>query len=248
MVELVARIGKRYGDPTDVLKSLGRMSSVVSISGSRREQELFLEHCSTVVEGMLKVLNLEQSCLDAIKALSALIDAYDSYTGGHSHSVRDHCMDIGRAMGLSGGELGILECAAYMHDIGKIGVGPGIVKKPKKLTAAEKKRVKTHPGVGAEIVRRLGFLDDAVPLILHHHERYDGSGYPRGLGKNKIPLGARIICVADAFDAMTSERSYQKAMKGKVALEKLQKGAGTQFDPKVVRVIIRTVRWRERSS
>jgi len=132
----------------------------------------------------------------------------------------------------------LLKSCGLIHDIGKIGINESILQKPSKLTKNEYAEVKTHPVIGENVVKHVRFLKKGLPIIRHHHERYDGKGYPDGLKGEKIPLLARIIAVADAFDAMTSDRPYRKAFSPQEAIEKLKENAGTQFDPQIVKIFI----------
>jgi HD-GYP domain-containing protein (c-di-GMP phosphodiesterase class II) len=146
-------------------------------------------------------------------------------------------------MGLSESEIEILRYAGEVHDVGKIAISDLILSKPGKLTPAERATIEVHPIRGAEMLEPLQFLKAAIPLVRHHHERYDGRGYPDGLEKERIPVMARIMACADAFDAMTSDRPYRKSkMSIKDALLEIKKNMGTQFDPKVARVFIRIIK------
>jgi len=171
---------------------------------------------------------------DALEGLSATVDARDAYTAGHSRRVRVIALRIGEEIGLSQGELEMLTYAALFHDIGKIAVPDAILMKPGALSVAERAVMQIHADEGAEIVSRLGFLADAVPAIRHHHENFDGTGYPAGLANVEIPLGARIIHVADALDAMMNERVYRPGRSLDGALAELGRRAGTQFCPRCV--------------
>lgn len=174
----------------------------------------------------------------AIKVLAAAIDARDPYTRNHSENVSRYALLIGKHFGLDNEQLELLHMAARLHDIGKIGVPDCVLEKPASLTEDELKLVKTHPQVGVSIIRGSQNLDLILPGILYHHERYDGTGYPSGLAQEEIPLFARIIAVADAFDALTSNRPYRKGFSISKAIEVLKNNSGTQFDPKVVEAFL----------
>jgi putative nucleotidyltransferase with HDIG domain len=165
----------------------------------------------------------------ALEALSATVDARDTYTAGHSRRVAASAAVIARELGLSGPELDLLEQAALLHDIGKIGVPDAVLLKEGPLTAAEWVLMRSHAEEGARIIERLGYLDAVVPAIRHHHERMDGRGYPDGLLGDEIPLAARIIHVADALDAMTTKRLYREERSFEEALEEIRRGRGTDF-------------------
>ncbi|HEU5243371.1 MAG TPA: HD-GYP domain-containing protein [Gaiellaceae bacterium] len=165
----------------------------------------------------------------ALEALSATVDARDTYTAGHSRRVAASAIVIARELGLSGAELEVVDQAALLHDIGKIGVPDAVLLKEGPLTAAEWVVMRSHPEEGARIIERLGYLDEAVPGIRHHHERMDGRGYPEGLLADEIPLAARIIHVADALDAMTTKRLYREERSFEEALEEIRRGRDTDF-------------------
>ena len=158
-----------------------------------------------------------------MESLSATVDARDAYTAGHSRRVQQLALAIGRELGLSQPELELLGHAALFHDIGKLGIPDAILLKPASLTDEEWAIMASHAAEGASIINRLGFLSDAVPAIRHHHERFDGQGYPDGLAGEDIPLGARIIHVADAFDSMLTTRVYRPARPAHEALAELQR-------------------------
>jgi diguanylate cyclase (GGDEF)-like protein/putative nucleotidyltransferase with HDIG domain len=177
---------------------------------------------------------LKERSTAAMESLSATVDARDSYTAGHSRRVQQLALAIGRELDLSQPELELLGHAALFHDIGKLGIPDAILLKPASLTAEEWTVMASHAAEGASIINRLGFLSDAVPAIRHHHERFDGAGYPDGLSGDDIPLGARIIHVADAFDSMLTTRVYRPARPAHEALTELRVNAGLQFCPRCV--------------
>ena len=177
----------------------------------------------------------------ALEALSATVDARDTYTAGHSRRVAASAMIIARELGLSGAELDVVDQAALLHDIGKIGVPDAVLLKEGPLTAAEWVVMRSHPEEGARIIERLGYLDEVVPGIRYHHERVDGRGYPDGLLGEEIPLAARIIHVADALDAMTTKRLYREERSFEEALEEIRRGRGTDFCSQCVDALERAV-------
>ena len=172
-----------------------------------------------------------------VSALSQAIDAKDGFTRGHADRVSRIAGAIARDMGLPEKQIEQIELAGLLHDIGKIGVEDKILMKPMRLDADEQELMRRHPIYGASILEPSAALRPLVPLVLHHHENYDGSGYPEGLKGEEIPIGARIIIVADAYEAMTSDRIYRKSIGHDRALEQLNKYKGVQFDPKIVRAI-----------
>ena len=182
---------------------------------------------------------LKERSTAAMESLSATVDARDAYTAGHSRRVQQLALAIGRELGLSQAELDLLGHAALFHDIGKLAIPDAILLKPASLTADEWALMQRHADEGARIIDRLGFLNDAVPAIRHHHERFDGTGYPEGLAGEDIPLGARIIHVADALDSMLTTRIYRAARPADEALEELRRGSGSQFCPRCVSALER---------
>ncbi len=185
--------------------------------------------------------SLEEIYLDVITALASAIDARDPYTHGHSHRVNEYAIMIAEEMGMSASEIDIIRNASILHDVGKIGIREEILKKPGRLTEDEKLEMQYHPYIGTKILQSVKLLEPVLPLVYYHQERYDGSGYPEGLKGEEIPLGARIIAVCDAFEAMTSDRPYRKALHPAEAIEELKRESGHQFDPKIVEVFISLV-------
>jgi diguanylate cyclase (GGDEF)-like protein/putative nucleotidyltransferase with HDIG domain len=184
---------------------------------------------------------LKERSTAAMESLSATVDARDSYTAGHSRRVQQLALAIGRELALSRAELDLLGYAALFHDIGKLAVPDAILLKPATLTGREWSLMQNHAEEGARIIDRLGFLGDAVPAIKHHHERFDGAGYPDQLRGDEIPLGARIIHVADALDSMLTTRIYRTARPAEDALDELRRAAGSQFCPRCVGALERVL-------
>ena len=193
-------------------------------------------HKSTLVSdlGTLASGSVDRETLDHVYALAATVDARDPYTYGHSKRVAAIAEVIGRAARLSPNELAHLRGAALLHDIGKVGVPDSTLGKPGKLTEDEWEVIRKHCDEGARIVGHVKALEALVPLIRHHHEWYDGSGYPEGLAGERIPVGARIISIADAFDTMTTRRPYREPVSKEDALVELRRCSGTQFDANLV--------------
>jgi putative nucleotidyltransferase with HDIG domain len=179
----------------------------------------------------------EAAYLGVIGALATALDARDPYTAGHSQRVADVSVSIGRQMQLSEADLETLRLGALLHDIGKIGVSDAVLRKPTKLTLDEFEQIKLHPTLGARILKPLRFLDAQLAIVELHHERPDGHGYPHGLKGDEIPMFARIVHVADAFDAMTSARAYRAAMPVATAIGELWRLIGLDFDPQVVQAM-----------
>lgn len=177
-----------------------------------------------------------------IRALVQAVDIKDEYTRGHSERVGQASMLIARELGMDEGRVEVLRFAGILHDVGKLGVPTRLLRKDGPLTPEERRVIELHPEYGHEMVRGIAFLGEARAAVLHHHERLDGSGYPYGLVGTQIPESARVVAVADAFDAMTSTRSYSRARPVAVALEELERCAGRQFDPVMVDALARVVR------
>lgn len=188
---------------------------------------------------------LDNEDVEVIEALSAAVDAKDNYTNGHSNTVSRLCLSLAEKMGVPECERESLRVAALLHDIGKIGTPDAILKKPGKLEDQEREIVEHHPGVGSHILQKVQQLTAIVPSVKHHHERYDGKGYPNGLVGKNIPLFARMIALADAFDAMTSNRPYRPALSTKEAIEEIRRCSGTQFDPELVEAFIHILQSQE---
>jgi len=182
---------------------------------------------------------LERANLATIEALAAAIEARDPYTHGHTERAGEYAVALAAELGLPPSDRAALRLAAVLHDIGKIGISDAILKKPQRLTPSEYETIKEHSQIGFEMLKSVPFLKDELAIILHHHERVDGTGYPAGLQGEAIPIGARILLVADALDAMTSDRTYRRALPLEEAIRRLRAGAGSQFDAKVVQAVLR---------
>ena len=186
--------------------------------------------------------DLRSTYMRTIKVLAQAIDARDHYTHSHSENVARYSTIIATEMGLSTKEIEVIRQACELHDLGKIGIGDSILMKPGALTNEEWVEVRKHPIVGAQILEPLTFLNDVIDLVRQHHEHYDGSGYPEGRKGEDIHLGARILNLADAYEAMRSARSYRKIpLTKEAAVEEVKKNSGTQFDPKVVEAFLKIV-------
>ena len=222
----------------------------------RKTQEAYLRHAQRSAQKLraaAETIQSQNAALEranrllrerstaAMESLSATVDARDAYTAGHSRRVQQLALAIGGELGLSKAELDLLGYAALFHDIGKLAVPDAILLKPAVLTDDEWSLMQRHSDEGARIIDRLGFLNDAVPAIRHHHERFDGTGYPTGLQGEEIPLGARIIHVADALDSMLTTRIYRAARPALEAMDELKRAAGTQFCPRCVGAVERVL-------
>lgn len=191
--------------------------------------------------------SLEGAYRSTLKALTAALETRDSETHGHSERVVSYSLRLGREYGLSSEEMKSLEFGSLLHDIGKIGVPDSILRKPAKLTEEEWVRMREHPLHGQQILRGIEFLQGAARVVAQHHEKWDGTGYPLGLRNEEIDICARIFAVADAFDAITSDRVYRRGKPYEAAAQELDDWAGRQFDPKVVEAFHRVPKedWEE---
>jgi HD-GYP domain-containing protein (c-di-GMP phosphodiesterase class II) len=183
--------------------------------------------------------NLQQAYVEFIGSLAGALDARDDYTAGHSRRVSEYSCAIAKALKISGGALEVIRIGALLHDIGKIGVTDSVLRKPSKLTSAEMAQVQQHPSIGRRILEGVRGFQQYLPIVELHHENWDGTGYPLHLPNVKVPLCARITHVADAYDAMTSARSYRSALSHEAAIRELKRCAGTQFDPEIVEALLR---------
>ena len=181
---------------------------------------------------------LEHAEIDTITTLVLTEEAKDPYVRGHSRRVTECAIEIAKELGFSEQECKTIERAGILHDIGKVGIGDAILHKPGKLNEQEWVAIKRHPRRAVEILEPLKFLTEEKEMICHHHERLDGKGYPDGLKGEDIPLGARILAIADTFDAMNSERPYRKPLAEDVIISELKNSAGTQLDPRIVSVFL----------
>ncbi len=211
---------------------------------SSRFIPILLRHATSALCNSLQYRENQSNYLETITALAQTVDAKDKYTHFHSRNVTAYTLALADRLGISGDERNDLWNAALLHDIGKIGIPESILNKPGKLTDEEYDIIKTHPVKGCSILRPMKALKNLLPAIRHHHERYDGRGYPDGFAGRSIPMAARILTVADAFDAMTSNRVYRKSPGEEFALKQLYEQSGTQFDPNLARAFIEIINAR----
>lgn len=217
---------------------VGRALQHRRLVAENRSYQIQLEHQveERTAELTRALGQLEQSYDDTLEALGSALDLKDAETEGHCQRVTAFTISIAKAMPVPAHYLAVLARAAFLHDIGKMAIPDGILRKPGPLTDDEKKIMRTHCEVGYNMLTRIPFLRDAAEIVLAHQEFYDGTGYPRGLKGDQIPLGARIFTIADSLDAMISDRPYRRALPMSHAREEIRRCSGTQFDPKVVEV------------
>lgn len=207
-------------------------------TGDRDVLRLICAQAAIAIENVRLFKRLKRSYWKTVYALAATVDLRDHPTAGHSDRLAHYAISIGRRLHLSEPQLEDLKIAALLHDIGKIGIGDGILLKPGDLTSEEYDWMKTHTLMGARILAMADFSPRVVEAVLFHHERFDGTGYPLGLREDQIPIEARILTVADAFESMTSTRSYRTAMPVDNAVAELERGRTTQFDPQIVDALL----------
>ncbi|MEN3008511.1 HD domain-containing phosphohydrolase [Pseudothermotoga sp.] len=212
-----------YADKFQIEPDLAKgLASVLSLyTRLKKHEEMLISLSEGIAQAFLKTLEF-----------------HEQYTAKHSETVKSYAFKMARKLNLDENETRLISCAAMIHDMGKLAIPKTILNKPEKLSPDEFELVKQHPVVAAEIVKHIKGLEDLATIIRHHHERWDGTGYPDGLAGEDIPLGARIICIADAFEAMTSDRPYRKAMSVEEAVSELLSNAGKQFDPQLVKIFL----------
>jgi len=201
-----------------------------------RQLEQLVQDRTAQLSGALQ--RLEQSYDDTLEALGGALDLKGAETEGHRQRVTAFCIPIAKAIPVPNGYLPILARAAFLHDIGKMAIPDSILRKPGPLNNDEKQIMRTHCEIGYNMLTKIPFLRDAAEIVLAHQEFYDGTGYPRGLMGEEIPLGARIFAVTDALDVMISDQPYRRAMPLSQAREEIRRCSGAQFDPKVVEVFL----------
>ena len=221
-------------------KVFGVITAIV-LEGKKRfsEKDLYYfsflaQSAANAIENLALYENIYENLFATLYAFVKAVEARDLYTRQHSSRVTGLSTILGRQLGCSSEELDTLKFAGHLHDIGKIGIRDDILLKPGRLTDEEFEKIKDHPVIGANILEQLGLWEKERQIIRCHHERFDGSGYPDGISQEEIPFLARILSVADVYDAMASDRAYRKKMEDNVILNVINEGQGTQFDPDVV--------------
>ena len=229
---------KIKGDVIGVVEVLNKKGGHSFTGRDARLLTALIHQAASAVQKAQLYEGLKSLFTDTVKALIAAIDAKDPYAHGHSERVMELSALIAEEMELSEEEKEAIRIAALLHDVGKVGIDESIVRKSSRLTAEEYATMKEHPTIGYDMVKHIGQLRMALPGILEHHENYDGTGYPRGLKGDGISLIGRILHVAEAYDAMTSDRPYRESLGGEAALKIIVEFAGAEFDPEVVRAFI----------
>lgn len=236
--------------PKRVLGALNLVRAQNSIAYSNVDLEIInvlASQASISIENARLYQNIRDNYLKTISGFALAVEAKDKYTHGHSENVMKYTVILAQHLGLAVKEIEQIKYAGLLHDIGKIGVDESILNKPGKLTLEEFEQIKKHPELGSRILANVPFFESLVPLIRHHHEYYNGEGYPDGLANEQIPFGARILSISDAFEAMTSNRPYRKALSHEKAFEIIDKEKNGQFDPDIVDKFIDVMKeWQEK--
>ncbi|MFA5362683.1 MAG: diguanylate cyclase [Candidatus Omnitrophota bacterium] len=222
--------GNRVYTPLDVI---GKKAVLVSGKFKKADVQVLKSKIARISK------RANQNSVEAVFAFSKTIELKDHYTGEHAEHTVYYATSIATAIGLPEEQVECLRKAAILHDLGKIGISEKILHKKSKLSVKEFSEIKKHPLIGVDIIRPIQFLQDIIPLVLYHHERWDGKGYPAGLKEEEIPIGARIVALADVYQALTSDRPYRKAYTQQRAVKILREESGTHFDPHLVEVFVR---------
>ncbi|MFH1283081.1 MAG: HD domain-containing phosphohydrolase [bacterium] len=250
---------ERYGSKSFIsvpLRVKSRVIGVLNINSNSSDRifderdlkllTILADQAAITLENFDLYENLQQFYLEMVQTLARAIDAKDSYTHEHADRAKYFAGEVARELNLPEQIVRHIEYAALMHDVGKIGIDEKILNKTGQLSPEEVKVIRKHPAIGNRIIAPVAFLAPVAPMVLYHQEWYNGQGYPDGLAGEEIPLGARIVAIIDAYDAMTSDRPYRKALKKEFAVTELKKYAGIQFDPKVVEAFLRVLEKEEK--
>jgi putative nucleotidyltransferase with HDIG domain len=228
------------GNETELIREIHRLRGELErrereSSDKERQLERYAADLrETFKQERARSQELRRSYMATVRALSNAVEARDAYTGKHAERVTAYALELARALGTELTDNAEIEFGFLLHDIGKVAIPDAILFKPGALTDEEQTLMRQHPLIGAHIVRGIDFLGAAADVVRHHHERWDGEGYPDGLAGGQIPLAARVFAVADVLDALTTKRPYRRASSFAVARETISRQAGTQFDPRVV--------------
>lgn len=229
------------GKPLGVIATYCRRPRVFT-SKEINLMRVFASYVATILREAEHHRQMHLTYFNTISSLVLTLETRDPYTQGHTERVTKFALLIGKAMGLPADALNTLHYAAEIHDIGKISIPDFILNKPSSLNKLERRMIQLHPVKGAQILGPLEFLQQVIPIVRHHHERFDGTGYPDRLKGTRIPLLARILACADSYDAMTSERPYKARMSVAEAVREIRRNAGTQFDPKIAALFIKLIK------
>lgn len=226
--------------------SIGIIIAIANISRGQFGVVLFFGPLLLARYSFKLYVDMRNTYIETIEAFTKSMEAKDPYTSGHASRVKEYAVRLAKAMKLSPRQIDNVEKAAILHDIGKIGIDDCILRKNAVLSKEEYDEIKKHPSIGADIIKSVSFLKEVSEIVRCHHERYDGTGYPRGLSKDDIPLESYILAVADVYDAMTSKRPYRNSLDEQTALEQIRLGAGTQFHPEVAKAFLDIMGYTEK--
>jgi len=230
------------GEPFGLLMAFHKDGNTSLPAEEARLFDFLIRKASLAIENMALYESLSSNFYGILKSLVNALEAKDLYTGKHSERVTRYATETAGVLGCPGAQIESMQTVGYLHDIGKIGVRDSILNKPGPLTSEEYELVKKHPSIGESIVSELGLTPEERSIVRHHHERWDGTGYPDGLAGEQIPILARIVSVVDAFDAMTSKRAYRDSMSFEESIAELQKNGGKQFDPVALDAFLEVVK------
>jgi putative nucleotidyltransferase with HDIG domain len=243
-VSVGAACSPEHGSQLEELISKA-FEAVLDSKQSGRNKSILYNTSNNHIDGDLQQSvqsKIKEAYISSTYALAATIDAKDHYTYGHSNNVAELSVALAVELGFEGEDLQLIHNAGLLHDIGKVGIPESVLLKKGFLTTTEMDTMRSHVVQSINIIKHIPNLVDTIPIIISHHEKFDGQGYPRGISGENIPILGRVICIADAFDAMTTDRPYRKGLSVEQALYELKKHAGTQFDPQLVDLFVEMIK------
>jgi putative nucleotidyltransferase with HDIG domain len=247
-VPLVIMGLKTYNNPLGIINVTNKADNKTYTESELKILSYIANSASIAINNHLNIIKLEEAYFNTVEALATAIEAKDPYTRGHSKMVAEYASRMAKELGLPKSEIKLIRYGAILHDIGKIALDSSIIQKPQALSESEYAEVQKHPLVGESMIKKIRFLEQVMKIVRHHHERYNGKGYPDRIRADKIELGARIIAVADAYDAMLSVRPYRNALSREEAIAELERHSGKQFDPQCVAVLLKCLNNRNKKT